>query len=179
MVPKVIDLQTYRSESMVKKGFEAWRLRFADTFSEATKLSDLADQTVLYLAQPGDNSTTAFYELIMGFLELGAAPKFHYLPNADQLKVVDIHLFLADQVRFELMTRLGWLERYPGQLYSLMMLVFNHLTIKADPQKHALALSRTFPEYQAYDVLPSREQESFVRRLLPKALEAFRVHIQT
>jgi hypothetical protein len=179
MVPKIINLNTYRTESIVKKGFDAWRLRFAESFSETTKLSDVSDSTVLYLAQPGDNSTTAFYELIMGTLAMGTAPNFYYLPNADQLKVVDIHLFLADQVRFEMMKRLGWLDRYPGQPYPLIMLVLKQRAIKADRKKTALALSRAYPEYQAYCALTQREQESFIRCLLPKALETFSERIQS
>ena len=45
--------------------------------------------------------------MIMGVLDLGPAAKFNYLPTEQQMQVVDIHLFLADHMRFEMMLRLN------------------------------------------------------------------------
>ena len=59
----------------------------------------------------------------MGILGLGAAPKFNYLDREEQMMVVDIHLFLADQVRFEMMRRLGWLDNFTCERYRLLEMV--------------------------------------------------------
>jgi hypothetical protein len=177
MQAKIVDLKTYRSQAIVRKSFGPWSRRFGESFSETTRLSDLSNATLFYLAQPGDNSTTAFYEVIMGVLDLGDTPHFYYLSKAEQLMVVDIHLFLADQIRFEMMRRLGWLEQFTSQAHPLIELIMDQKTIKADQIRHAPVLRRTYPEYPAYCALTDREKESFIRRLLPKALEEFQKHL--
>ena len=107
---KVVDLETYRTKAVEERGFSAWRNRFGQSYGAKTRLADLSDSTLYFLALPGEETAGAFYELIMGVLGLGEAPRFYYLSNADQMRVVDIHFFLADQVRFEMMHRLGWVS---------------------------------------------------------------------
>ena len=85
---------------------EDGRTFLGEAFGAHTRIADLPDKVILGLAQPGDASSTAFYELIMGVLDLGPAAKFFYLSNDEQMRVVDIHLLLADQVRFEMMRRI-------------------------------------------------------------------------
>ena len=120
---KVVDLKTYRLQAQEKRGFGPWQKRFSESYDSRTRLSDISDKTLYYLSQPGENSSNAYYELIMGILDLGAAPKFHYLGNREQMMVVDIHLFLADQVRFEMMRRLKWIKTFEGGKYSLLNMV--------------------------------------------------------
>ena len=62
---------------------------------------------------PEENSTAAYFELVMGVFNLGPAVRFYDLEKTEQIKLTDVHLFLADQVRFELMRRLGWCGRFP------------------------------------------------------------------
>ena len=120
---KIVDLQTYRLKAVEQRGFGPWRKRFAESFDSKTRLADLSDQTLYFLAQPGEPSAFAYYEVIMGILNLGPAAKFHYLASADQMRVVDLHLFLSDQVRFEMMRRLGWIEDFEGLKYSILELI--------------------------------------------------------
>ena len=117
---KVVDLQKYRIKSVEQRGFGPWQKRFGETFDSATRLEDLSDTTLYYLAQPGEPSSVAYYEVIMGVLGLGPAIKFHYLDNSAQMLVVDLHLFLADQVRFEMMRRLNWVTGFEGIRYSIL-----------------------------------------------------------
>ncbi len=120
---KIVDLQTYRTRALEQRGFGPWQNRFGESFDSTTRIVDLSDSTLYYLAQPGESSSVAYYEFIMGILDLGAAPKFHYLGNRDQMMVVDIHLFLADQMRFEMMRRLEWIRTFEGGKYSLLEMV--------------------------------------------------------
>ena len=120
---KIVDLQSYRSRQLAERVFGPWEKRFGESYNDATVLRDLSNDALFRLAQPGDESTAAFYELVMGALDLGPADRFHYLDKAEQLRVVDLHLFLADHVRYELMRRLGWVVRYTGQRLSLMELI--------------------------------------------------------
>ena len=65
---KVVDLKEYQTRAVEQKGFGPWRKRFGESYGERTGPSDLSDRTVYLLALPGQDSTIAFYELIMGIL---------------------------------------------------------------------------------------------------------------
>ncbi len=151
-----------------------WRKRFSEAFDLQTRLTDLSDSTLYFLAQPGEHSSMGYYEFIMGVLDLGAAAKFHYLDNRDQMRVVDIHLFLADQMRFEMMCRLGWIKGFEAEKFSLFELVrdFDRLADRCRQKAPQLALSH--PEYAGYSALAGTDKEVFIRRLLQPALDAFK-----
>ncbi|MDY6950962.1 MAG: hypothetical protein SWE60_05580, partial [Thermodesulfobacteriota bacterium] len=75
-MPKVVDLQDYRTKSAEHRAFAPWSQRFGESYGAETRFSDLTDRTLYFLARPGEETAMAFYELIMGVLGLGAAPKF-------------------------------------------------------------------------------------------------------
>ncbi len=170
----VVDIQTYRAKVIKKKAFGSWKKRFGESYPINIKLSDLSDIALHFLAQPGENSAVAYYELIMGVLDLGPATKFNYLPNREQITVVDIHLFLADQVRFEIMRRLKWLINLPCEKYALVEMVQGFDTVKSECKGTFPELASSHPDYPAYAQLPHSERESFIRRMLRDALETFK-----
>ena len=171
---KVVDLQTYRTRALEKRGFGPWQKRFGEYFDSATRIVDLSDGTLYYQAQPGESSSVAYYELIMGILNLGAAPKFHYLGNREQMMVVDIHLFLADQVRFEIMRRLKWIKTFEGGKYSLLNMVQAFEKVKTKCRENPPVLAESNPDYAKYTLLTIGDKEVFIRRMLQKALDAFK-----
>jgi len=175
---KIVNLQTYRNKALEQRSFGPWQKRFGEPYGIRTRLSDISEKTLYYLALPGDNSSNAFYEFIMGVLDLGPAPKFHYLENKDQLMVVDIHLFLADQVRFELMRRLGWLQRFSTENNTLLETVQKSEELKAVSKEAPPVLAETHPEYNDYQKLARGDKEVFIRRLLQEALEVFKKRIE-
>jgi len=174
---KVVDLQDYRTKSAEHRGFKPWCKRFGESYGAETRLSELSDRTLYFLARPGEETAMAFYELIMGVLGLGSAPKFYYLPDAQQMMVMDIHLFLADQVRFEMMHRLGWLTGFSGQAYTIIDMVHNFENIKAEWKEKAPALCEADPDFEAYSKLTIGDKQAFVRRKLRQALEAFQANL--
>ncbi len=170
----VVDIQAYRAKVIEQRAFGSWEKRFGDSYHINTKLSDLSDAALHFLAQPGESSAVVFYELIMGILDLGPAIKFNYLPNREQIAVVDIHLFLADQVRFEIMRRLKWLINLPCEKYGLVEMVQDFDTVKSECTGTFPELAPAHPDYPAYAQLPHSERESFIRRMLRDALESFK-----
>jgi hypothetical protein len=171
---KIVDLQTYRIKAVEQRGFGPWQKRFAESFDSKTRVADLSDQTLYFLAQPGEPSSVAYYEVIMGILGLGSAAKFHYLGNRDQMLVVDLHLFLADQVRFEMMRRLGWIKDFEGLKYSILELVQKFDIIKESCRLNPPVLSPLNPDFAEYSRLTSGDKEVFIRRMLSQALDAFK-----
>jgi hypothetical protein len=171
---KVVDLKAYRTKAVEQRGFGPWQQRFAESYDSKTRLSDLSDKTLYYLAQPGESSSIAYYELVMGILDLGAATKFHYLRNREQLMVVDLHLFLADQVRFEMMRRLGWIQNYAGAAYCLLEMVQNFVHISTTCRRKPPEMAASNPAFAAYAALTDGDKEVYLRRMLQEALEIFK-----
>ena len=171
---KIVDLQSYRSQQLNDRAFGPWRKRFNEFCDEKSKLADLSDKTILYLAQPGDASTLGYYELIMGVLDLGMAAGFYALDKSDQLKVVEIHLFLADQTRFELMYRLAWITNFFCQNDTILGLIRNIDKLKLQSRDTPPELAPSHAGYSDFKELTTRDKESFVRRLLPDAIDSFR-----
>ncbi|MEJ2730499.1 MAG: hypothetical protein P8185_18690 [Deltaproteobacteria bacterium] len=176
---KVVDLHHYRTKVVEQRAFGPWRQRFGEACDINTRLSDLSDKTLYFLAQPGEDSSLAYYELIMGVLDFGPATKFNYLASEQQMRVVDIHLFLADQMRFEMMRRLGWLEALPCQNFTIISMVqtYGHMRnrLKDNPPR----LAPSHPGHAAYQELSTREKEVFIRQMLREALEKFKERIES
>ena len=171
---KVVDLQEYRIRTIEQRCFGPWRKRFSEALDLQTRLTDLSDPTLYWLAHPGELSSVAYYEFIMGVLDLGPAAKFHYLDARDQMRVVDIHLFLADQMRFEMMCRLGWIEGFEAEKFSLFELVRDFERIAGRCRRKAPELALSHPEYTGYSTLAEGDRQVFIRRLLQPALDVFK-----
>jgi len=171
---KIVNLQSYRTKVLEQKVFGHWQKRFGETYGLKTRLSDLSDKVLYYLAQPGDPSSVAYYELIMNILDFGKTPKFHNLGNSDQMLVVDIHLFLADQIRFEMMWRLEWIKAFEGKKFSLIELVKDFENIRTKCREKPPELKELNPEYHAYIRLTQGDKEVLIRQMLQKALNTFK-----
>jgi len=172
-MPKVVDLHDYRTKAIEQKAFGPWQKRFGEAYNIKTRLSDLSDRTLFILAQPGEHSTIGYYETIMGILVLGPATKFDYLASEEQMRVVDIHLFLADQIRFEMMRRLEWLDILPCQNISIIIMVQDFDRVKTECRDNPPELAPSHPGYESYQKLATRDKEVFVRQMLREALEKF------
>ena len=88
--------------------------------------------------------------------------------------VVDIHLFLADQTRFEMMHRLEWISTFEGGNYSLLSMVQEFEKIKTKCREHPPVLAESNPGYSTYTQLTVGDKEVFIRRMLQEALEIFK-----
>ena len=171
---KIVDLKTYRTQIFHDRAFGPWKKRFDETYDFTSQLADLSNKTLLFLARPGDAGTLAFYEIIMGTLDIGTAAEFYTLDKQNQLKVVDTHLFLVDQMRFELMRRLGWVTRFPCQAHTLVKLIQDAERLKLESRGCPPELSPSHADYATFRDLTALDKESYIRRLLSEALESFK-----
>ena len=178
-MPKLVDLHDYRTKAVEQKVFGPWQKRFGETYHLETRLSDLSDRTLYFLARPGEKSAIAYYEMIMGVLDLGPATKFNYLPSEQQMQVVDIHLFLADQMRFEMMHRLKWLDALPCQKFSIIAMVQTYEQMRTRRKDNPPGLAPSHPGYAAYQKLATSDKEVFIRQMLRQALEKFEKRIES
>ena len=107
---EVIQLESFKRKQAAIRGFKSWSKRFGEKLDEQTKLSDLSDGALLFLISPGDQNIFALYDLVMGVKNLGTASDFFNLDKPKKMEVIDISIHLLDQLRFECMRRLNWLE---------------------------------------------------------------------
>ncbi len=177
-MPKIVDLQDYRTKAVEQRAFGPWQKRFGGPYNIKTRLSDLSDTALFILAQPGEHSSIAYYEIIMGILGLGPAAKFDYLASEEQMRVVDIHLFLADQIRFEMMRRLEWLDSLPCQNISIIEIVQDFERVKTECRDTPPGLAQTHPGYESYQKCTTRDKGVFVRQMLREALEKFTARLE-
>jgi len=110
----------------------------------------------------------------MGVLGLEEGLEFYYIDKKDQLVIMDIHLFLADQIRFEMMHRLGWLGRFPCDKYAILEIVQHFDQVKiACKDKHP-ELTTSHHNYETYRKLMRRDKDAFIRRMFREALRIFK-----
>ena len=170
---KILDLNERKRHLTAKKGFEPWFRRFGTPFDDNTSIRDLDSSIVRHLIRGGEESAMALYELIMGIMGLGAGPRFHYLEIDNKMGVTDITLFLLDLLRFEAMYRLGWLVDYPFLTVPLLDLVQNFSGQFSAARHQSPALSPAHPKYSLYIAEFEGDRNSFVRKMIPEAIQAF------
>ncbi len=173
---EVIDLEGFRAKMAADQGFRTWLARFQEQFGPETRLQDLSDSTLLFLSSPGDENLYALFDLVMGVRGLGGSVRFRLddLEDATKLKIMDTAFALMDRMRFELMRRLGWLEEAPGGGQPIIQLVEDVWRRETDFAREVPRLSGEHPDYETYNRLNPMDRAVFIRRLIPKAVQAFR-----
>ncbi len=174
---QIVDLELYRRQQRARQGLKAWRNRFGWDFVLDTRLLDIPDRILISQASPGLRSTMAFYELIMGLLGYPPGLTFEELGRRDQSQVLDIHLFMADNFRFEVMYRLGWLERFAARRFTLLEMVLDFQRARRLALGDPPALASSHPGYGQYRRLVLLDRQVMIRKLIPKAIEAFQRQI--
>jgi len=168
---EVVDLEKARLDLAAKRAYRNWASKLGESFSSKTKLSHLSPSSLVFLAQGKERSPFYLYDLIMNLLNLGSGFEFNELHSKEKMAVVDRYLFLLDRIRFEYMKRLGWLERYPGEDFTLVDFVIRFEELAPGLQTKTPVLSRSHPEYEKFSKMGAFEKEEFIRRLIPKALQ--------
>jgi hypothetical protein len=167
----IVDFEKARLNVVVRRGYRNWTSQFGEAFGLDTRLSHLSLKSLAFLAQGREKSPFYLYDLIMNLLNLGSGFQFHELHSKQKMGVVDRYLFLLDKIRFEYMKRLGWLESYPGEEFSLVELVIKFEELAPGLQAKTPVLSRKHPAYDRFCKMGSFEREELIRKLIPKALK--------
>ncbi len=171
---EIVQLSEYRRKSIIKAGYRLWHRCFQQKFDARTRLNDLDPEVLGRLSDPKEATTNLYYSLILGLLGYDESVSVNHLDNAIQLRLIDIHLFVADQVRFEMMRRLGWLSRFCATQYPIVEMVvqfdyFLELCLQDPP-----ALAHSHPGYEQYRTMIRQDQQVFIRRMLPLVLDEFK-----
>jgi hypothetical protein len=170
---KVIDMKGYVGNRAVERAQKLWKTRFPEELKSGTRLADLSDRTILTLAQLGQDITNIVYGLVMGVLGFGSVTKLDFLDGQSKMQVLDASLFLIDQFRWEVMARLGWTHGYAGEEHSLVEMILDCRSIKADFSPPFPLLRDTHPNYEEFMRRKNIDGESMLRSMIPAAMAAF------
>lgn len=167
---QVIDLAEGRRRIAVQKAFRNWRTQFGEEFGPQTRLADVSLKTLGALAQGKEQAVFYLYDFIMQLEGLGSGFDFERLTPQKKMAVIDRYLLLLDQVRFECMRRLGWVESYPGQPYPLVEMITRFSRLAPGLMADTPRLSPDHPHYGRYRRLHTLDREAFIRKLIPQAI---------
>jgi hypothetical protein len=177
---EVIELEQFRRKLAADQGFHTWLARFREEFGPQTRLCDLSDNTLLFLATPGDDNLYVIFDLVMGARGWGTSTRFILddLSSPRKQQILDISLRLLDYCRFEVLRRLGWVEGLPEASQPLVVLVEVLATTAAAQATPAPALRHDHPAFADYEKEIPSERHVFIRRLIPLALAEFRRQVE-
>jgi hypothetical protein len=171
---EVIHLDEARRQLSARRGFQGWIQRYGEPFSDSTCLSDLSAATLGSLIEAGEQTSMAIHDLIMGVKNLGRGSQFQNLDNSQKMAVMDVAIFLLDQLRFECMRRLGWIEGFHSMNIPLVDLITNYPYGHSSVKNQTPSLSPSHPRYQDYLREYDMDRAAFLRRLIPEAIETFK-----
>jgi len=175
----VVDLEKARLEKMAQRGYRNWISQLGEDFQLGTRPSHISTETLGVLARGKETSVFYLYDLIMNLQNLGSGFEFNELNPKEKMTVIDRYLFLLDRIRFEYMKRLGWLEDYPGEEFTLVELITRFDQLAPGLQGKTPALNRNHSAYSRFCNMNDLEREEFVRKLIPKALTKIQDHSTT
>ena len=163
----VVDLEKARLDMMSRRGYRNWVSRFGEDFDLDTRLCDISLKSLVFLAQGKDKSTFYLFDLIMNLLSLGSGFEFNELNSKEKMTVMERYLFMLDRIRFEYMKRLGWLEGYPAEEFTLVELIVRFDQLAPRLQARTPYLRRDHPDYDKFCNLNTFEMEELIRKLIP------------
>ena len=175
----VISLESLRNQKAAKRGFKEWRRKFKGFHSldEQTRWADFPDEVILFLADDDEGGRQLIHDLLMGALELGHGYQFESLPSEKLLPLLDVYFLLIDQVRFECIRRLGWVEKIPLGDRPIIALIREYDQGIYPALIVSPKLTAGHPAYSEYSRLPEMEQRVFIRKTIPEAIRLFREKI--
>ena len=175
----VVDLERVRLELKARKGYRNWVSRFREDFGLTTRLDHISIEALRFLGQGKGDNSFYIYDLIMNLQGLGSGFEFNELSAKDKMAVMERYLFLLDRIRFEYMKRLGWLESYPGEEFTLVELITRFDLIAPGMQARPPLLCKDHPEYEIFCKMNLFEKEEFIRKLVPEAIKEIQGHSTT
>jgi hypothetical protein len=132
-----------------------------------------------FLSHGKEKGSFYLYDLIMNLQGLGSGFEFNELDTKDMISVIERYFFLLDRIRFEYIKRLGWLESFPGEEYTLVELIIQFDQLAPGLQARSPLLSKDHPAYGKFRRMNSFEREELIRKLVPEALKEIQDHSTT
>lgn len=170
----VVSLYKFKRRKAAQRGFREWRRLFETFhgFGENTRWSDLPDWLLLYLCEGSPESRLTLYDLLMGVSGLGSGYDFEALPPDTLMPLLDAYFVLMDQVHYECMRRLGWIENSPWAEKP----VVDQVREAAGISPFMLGVPEMTPQHPAFGITKGRHDFDYgrwLRKHVPKSIHLF------
>lgn len=178
-VGELIALDEKRRRLRARRAFHLWERRFGRIFDEKTSVRDLPDAVLAVLVQPGDVCTRLVQSLVVKVMTGEDAADLDGLAPPQKIRAIDLTLVMVDQIRFECMRRLGWVEPDPRAEWPIVDLLIRSLNEDAPGVGATPRILPSHPLYAEYEKTFIGDQAAFVRKLIPRAIEEFTSRCKT
>lgn len=175
---EVVDIGSARRSKVAGPAFSNWGKRLGFTPGPDDALAEIPDNILIELAELESEGVLALYDVVLGVRGWGAGEAFNYLEPDRKMEALDAYLFLADQVRFEVMRRLGWLGGMSCSDMPITDLALNHKQVQARLSDQP-ELLRGYPRYDEMTKRLEVEPEAAMRSVIPEALSIFRRKVKS
>lgn len=175
-------LADYRRRKAARRAFRGWNRLFepAQGIDEHTRWADLPDRALLFLCEQLPESRFTVYDLLMGAFGLGSGYEFESLPSPTLLPLLDCYFVTMDQIHFECMRRLGWVEGpVPGGGIPIIEQVLRDLKISSSFVLKSPKMTPHHPGFQKVRGESDFDYGRFLRMHIPDAVKEFRKRIVT
>jgi hypothetical protein len=176
-VGNLIRLDEVREKKLAHKAFSLWPQRVGYKPFADDRPMDLPDHVLGSLADLDTPATLALYDLVLAVRGWGCGEQFPYLEPNHKLEALDAFLFLADQLRFELMRRLDWVLGTLGESHSLVEMAADPEDVQFNSDCITPLISPNCHRYAELQSQIRLEPAAAVRSLIPEALHTFRRRI--
>ncbi len=171
---ELIALEEKRRRLRARRAFHLWERRFGRIFDENTSVRDLPDDVLAVLVQPGDVCTRLVQSLVVKVMTGEEAADLEGLTPSQKIRAIDLTLLVVDQIRFECMRRLGWVEPDPRAERPIVDLLMGFLNGDVSGAQQTPSILPSHPLYAEYERTFVGDRGAFVRRLIPRAIEEFK-----
>jgi hypothetical protein len=172
---KVVSLESVKKQKAARRGFREWKRHFKDlpALDEQTRWADLPDALIHFLAEDSFESRPIVHDLLMGVMGLGSGYEFESLPSERLLPLMDAYFVVIDQVRFECMRRLGWIQEILLPEQPITETIRNYDRVLPAALLQSPILTPLHPAYSDYPDKTDLEQRVLLRKYIPEAVKKF------
>jgi len=175
-VAEIIDLEERKKALGGSRLLMEWARALGFSLGPQCSLMELPDQLLWLLAKADPRGQSELEDLILR-VRTGKKKASVVLGPEERMEMLDVTLFLLDQIRFECMTRLGWIEPLETRQIPLAELLSRPVE-RLKELKQTPELRQDNPNFHRFKALSLLDRETFIRRQIPQALEIFRRKIQ-
>ena len=169
---EIINFNKFLLNKRTKDVFKDWNNRFGCSLKDTARIRDLPNSLLLALAEGGSEGNLLLDKIIMKVWGIERGP-IQDLPSPVKLRLLDLSLFLMDQLRFECMFRLGWISPLKVREIPIIDLLLSeeegYKTYRTIPRPNT-----NHPHYSRLQSMLEIEKETFIRQQIPVVLEQFR-----
>lgn len=171
----VIDLTEKKYDMMAREAFGSLAKRFGCEITGRTCLKDLNDAFIGFFLPISPAIFHVLSRIVSKIVFFRHPEKQDFEEDPEKRMVIlNLALFLADQIRFEAMYRLQWVLDFPTRYIPIVELIADFRQKYSGFERFTPLLSPSHPSYSEYDRAAFSDRAAIVRRLIPDLIKVFK-----